>query len=485
MLTDPVTIPPVRLFGRAIEYRWAVAMAYVAGIFLDILDTTIVNVALPSLATEFRTDGVEWVVLGYTISLAVWIPASGWLGDRFGTKRVFVTALVAFIGGSALCGMAQSLGQLIAFRVVQGVGGGMLMPVGVAMLFRAFPPAERAKAATVTMIPTLVAPALGPIAGGWLVETFGWRWIFLVNLPLGILTVLFAVKVLREHREPTAGRFDVAGFVTSGLALSLIVFALSEGPRAGWTSGKVLVAGIIGVASAVAMVIVETRIDQPMLALRLLKDRMFGACSTLALFSMASFLGMVFLAPLFLQNLRGFSPFHSGLATFPQAFGVLISSQIAGRLYNRVGPRRLISGGLFAATVANAAFLILDETSSAWPVRFLFFARGLCMGFAFVPIQAASYATISGVDNGRASSIFSTVRQVSISLGIAVLATVLSRYTPVGQPVTDVARALRGFHVGYVVVAAMSLTAGLLALRIHDSDAVGTMRARETAVGRA
>ncbi len=173
-------------------------------------------------------------MLGYTLSLAVWIPASGWLGERFGTKRVFLTALGLFVLGSALCGAAQSLEQLIAFRILQGVGGGMLTPVGVAMLFRAWPPAERARASTIIMIPTLVAPALGPILGGLLVTNFDWRWIFYVNVPLGLIALAFGLAFLRESKEPSVGGFDVLGFVFSATGLACVVYSLSEGPRSGW-----------------------------------------------------------------------------------------------------------------------------------------------------------------------------------------------------------------------------------------------------------
>ena len=236
----------MEVFGRRIAYKWVVAIVYVSALFLDILDTTIVNVAIPALGRELHTENAEWVVLGYTLSLAVWIPTSGWLGDRFGTKRTFLFALMAFTVGSLLCGAAQTIGQLIAFRVIQGVGGGMLTPVGLAMLFRAFPPAERARAATLIMIPTLAAPALGPVLGGLIVTNVSWRWIFLVNVPIGIVALWFGWRHLQEHRHPASGRFDIAGFILSGSALALIVYTLSEGPHSGWTSPLVVTCGTIG-----------------------------------------------------------------------------------------------------------------------------------------------------------------------------------------------------------------------------------------------
>src|SRR5262245_44960688 len=200
--------------GR-VPYKWIVAAVFVAGVFMDILDTTSVNVALPTLAREFDAtpSQIEWIILGYLLSLAGWIPASGWIGDRFGTKKVYLFALVTFTGASMLCGTANSIEQLTAFRILQGVGGGMLVPVGTAMLFRAFPPIERAKASTVLIIPTVLAPALGPVVGGWLVTDVSWRWIFYVNVPVGVFAFVIGSLYLREHSEGTAGRFDVPGFV--------------------------------------------------------------------------------------------------------------------------------------------------------------------------------------------------------------------------------------------------------------------------------
>ena len=207
----------VSVFGRRTQYKYVVAIVYVTALFLDILDTTIVNVAIPALGEQFQSGAAEWIVLGYTVSLAVWIPASGWLGDRFGTKRIFLFALASFTFGSLLCSMSTSMGQLILFRVLQGVGGGMLTPVGIAMLFWAFPPAERAKAAMIVIIPALRAcRAAGPVLGGLLVTHASWHWIFLINVPIGIVAFLFGWTHLREHREPGSGRFDAPGFVFSG-----------------------------------------------------------------------------------------------------------------------------------------------------------------------------------------------------------------------------------------------------------------------------
>ena len=473
---------PVTLFGRTVEYKWLVATVLVSALFLDILDTTIVNVALPTLGRQFGASSTEWVVIGYTLSLAVFIPASGWLSDRIGSKRVFLFAFAMFIGSSALCGAAQSIEQLIAFRVLQGVGGGMLTPVGLAIMFRAFPPAERARASTLMMVPTLTAPALGPVIGGFLITNVSWRWIFYINVPIGLAAFVLGFRRLRESREPTAGRFDLAGFVLSGGGLAAFVFALSEGPAKGWSSPTVLGSGALGVVMLAAMVYVETHKPQPMLTLSLLRNRLFRNANIVSAFSIASFLGLLFVLPQYLQTLRGLSAQESGLTTFPQAIGVGCSSFIAGSLYKRIGPRRLISSGLFLASIAIFAFHWITLDTNLWWIRGLMLLRGFCMGFAFVPMQAASYATIAPADNGRAASIFSTQRQVAVSIAVAVLATILASYITFGSTgrVIDPQRALDGFHVTFFVSAGLALVASIAALFIRDSDAAGTMRPKQS-----
>jgi EmrB/QacA subfamily drug resistance transporter len=461
---------------RRAPYKWIVASVFVCGMFIDILDATIVNVALPTLAQEFDTStaAIEWIVLGYLLSLAVWIPASGWIGDKVGTKKTFLTALALFTIASALCGQAQSLGELVAFRVLQGAGGGMLVPVGTAMLFRAFPPIERAKASTVLIIPTVVAPALGPVLGGWLVTNASWRWIFYVNLPVGIAGFVVGLLFLRENREPTAGPFDLPGFVLSGGGLALVLYAISRAPVEGWRSPAVVTTGVIGVVMFALLVVVELRVPYPMLALRLYRDRMFRTANVVLTLTYGSFIGVLFLLPLFLQQLRGLSAFESGLTTFPQAIGVIISSQIVGRMYHQVGPRRLIVFGMLGMAAVTAPLIFVDLGTNLWWIRMIMLLRGICMAFAFVPMQAATYANISPADTGRASAIYSTQRQVAAALGVATLASVLiSR--------TEVSGALGGFHAAFLVGTILIVLAALSGLMIHDEDAAATMLARHEA----
>lgn len=475
-MTETLAPTRIQILGKEIEYKWFVAAIYVSALFLDVLDVTIVNVALPKLGQQLRSDAVEWVVVGYTLALAVSIPAAGWWSDRIGTKRAFLTSLALFIGASMLCGFATSMPMLIAFRVIQGLGGGMLTPVGMAMMYRAFPPVERARAATVIMIPTLLAPALGPILGGLIVSNVGWRWIFWINWPIGLAAFVMGFKFLREHKEPSAGRFDVPGFFLGGGGLALAVFAMSEGPRSGWGSNTVIVPGVLGVLSLIAFVNVELRVAEPMIDLRLFQNRMFRNANIVMAFSMAAFLGLLFILPLYLQNLRGYSAQKSGFTTFPQAIGVGCATLVAGRLYKRIGPRRLIAFGLWAAAIVMLGFTRLTLGTSPWLIRGLMFTRGLCTGMSFMPIQASAYSTISPADTGRAASILSTTRQMAISLGVAVLATLLANYTPlVGHP-ENVERALTGYRTAALAAVLLAAAAGAAAFfLIKDEDAAATM----------
>jgi EmrB/QacA subfamily drug resistance transporter len=466
---------------RKVPYKWLVATAFVSGLFMDLMDTTIVNVALPTIGRDFVANigTLEWIATGYLVSLAVWIPASGWIGDRFGTKKTFAAALAMFTAGSALCGLAWSAASLIAFRILQGIGGGMMTPVGTAMLFRAFTGSERAKAAALITIPTAIAPALGPVLGGWLVDQVSWRWIFYVNVPVGVAALVFTLLLLREHKEPAAGAFDVWGFLCSGGGLALVLFALSQAPSRGWTSTETIVSGLGGIVLLVLLVLIELRQRSPILHLRLYGDRMFRNANLAMFMVFAMLLGVLFLLPLFLQQLRGLSAFVSGLTTAPQALGLLLMSQVASRVYPRVGPRRMLTVALGGVVMTSSLFLLVGLGTSLWWIRAIMFLRGIFMSFAFIASQAATFSTISSEETGRASALFNTNRQVAASLGVAVLATVLSeemKTRPLGTGLAAMQHAqLFAYHVAFAASIIFGLLGIIFALRIHDEDAASSM----------
>jgi EmrB/QacA subfamily drug resistance transporter len=473
------------MIGR-LDYKWIVGIVFVFGLFMDLLDMTIVNVALPTLGRDLNVDPrhgastIQWVVTGYLLSLAVFIPVSGWLGDRFGTKRIFMTALFLFTSASLACGLAWNIESLITFRIMQGVGGGMLTPVGTAMLFRAFPPHERAKGAAILMIPMVVAPASGPILGGYLVDYQDWRWIFFINIPIGVLGLLFSGLFLKEEKQPTAGSLDVPGFVLGAGGLASLIYALAEAGFNGFGESKVVGFGLAGLALMTAFTFVELRTARPMIDVRLFRNRLFTAANTVQIVGQGGVMGGLFLLPLLLQAEMGFSAFKSGLTTFPQALGVIVMVQISSRLYSRIGPRRIMMAGMLGGTLTTLAFLAVDLNTSAWTIRGIMFARGLSFALVLISLQTATFATIEPPDMGRASAIFNAGRQVAASFGVALLATVLTtrldaHNAVLGDPATRTG-SLTAFHEAFLVAAALTVCGIFASFLISDKEAAPSMR---------
>jgi EmrB/QacA subfamily drug resistance transporter len=467
------------MFHRQLNPKVSVSIVFVVALFMSIMDTTIVNVALPSIARQLGVSpaSLDAIVVGYMVSLAVVIPVSGWLGDRFGTKRIFLLALALFSVASALCGLSISYPMLVGCRVLQGMAGGAMTPVGTTILYRTFPPAERVQVARVLIIPTVIAPAVGPVLGGFLVDQLSWRWVFFVNVPIGIAACLFSFFFLQEHREPGVGHFDLAGFILAGSGLALTMYALTEGPSYGWTSIRILGGLIGGLLLLGVFAVVEMRVQKPMLDLRLFSNRLFRSANLVTLFSSAGFLGVLYAAPLYLQVGRGFSALTSGLTTFPEAIGILVSTQIAAQLYPRVGPRRLMVGGLLGAGIVMALLSLMGSDTSLWWMRLLIFLAGAGIGFSFLSAQTATFATISPRATGQASALANSLRQIGSALGVAVVGSALgivglTRMNTTGAIVPN----LTAYQAAFLAAAALEVIAALFAVTIHDSDAAATMR---------
>lgn len=459
--------------GVRLSYQQIIAMIYVAAMFMTIMDVTIVYVALPAVARSFdvspaATDGV---VVGYLVSLAVWIPASGWVGDRFGTKRTFLVAISVFTVASTLCGLSQSVLELVLFRVLQGAGGGMLTPVGMAMLYRAYPPAQRARLARLLVIPTVMAPALGPLVGGVLVDNLSWRWVFFVNVPIGAAALLFSALKLTEHRERAGERFDVPGFLLAAGGFGLFLYALSEVATLGWAS-PVIIGTAAGGATLIALLVwVELHAGQPMIDFRLLRNRLFGVANLASLFASGGFLGLLFVAPIWLQTGRGLSAFVSGSSTAPEALGVLVSSQLVGRIYPRIGPRRLVSGGLMGVTVATCLLAILMN-GNLWVFRAVMFAIGVGWAYVVISMNAGVFAQVSPRDTGRATALYNAQRQLASALGVATLSTIIGTQTAAA----GLAGNVTVFRTAFFAAAGFTLIGAMIALAIRDRDAASTMR---------
>ncbi|GAA3433551.1 DHA2 family efflux MFS transporter permease subunit [Kutzneria kofuensis] len=464
-----------------LSQKIVVPVVYVAAVFMSILDSTVVNVTLPVIARRFDVQPEQGhaVVIGYLLSLAVFMPASGWLADRFGVKRVFLTALALFVVASGLCGLARSLPELVGFRIVQGAGGGLVVPVGMAMVLRAFPPIERPRATRLMNLATIIAPASGPVLGGLLTVQLSWRYVFLVNVPIGVLAFLFGLLFLTQKSDAVVRRFDVTGFLLSGCGFGAAVYALSEGPDRGWTQPDVIATGVLGFGLLIALVRVELRAAGPLLNLRLLGNRPFRTNSSLTVLTSASFLGILYLMPQFLQTVRGFDPLESGLTTFPEAVGVVITLQIIARVYPRIGPRRLQLTGLVALAVIVGCMALIGLDTPRWQIVVLMFLSGVSMGFVFMPTQTAAFASMPAEELGQASALYNVGRQLGSAAGVAGLSTVVAALGSDGD-----GPGLVAYRAGFFTAATVALLAAAVALTTRDADAAPTMKPRERVADR-
>ncbi|MFD5430605.1 DHA2 family efflux MFS transporter permease subunit [Kitasatospora sp. NPDC127067] len=446
------------LAGRA-----AVVVVYTAAMCMNGLDSTIVNPALFSIAEDFGrpVSAANAVETAFLVGLALGLPVAGWLGDRYGVKRVFLGALAAFTLASALCAAAPGLGTLSAARAVQGVAGGLLTPVGMTLLFRAFAPHERAGLGRILIVPTALMPALGPPLGGFLTEHLSWHWLFLVNVPIGVAAVLIGLVGLRGEQEPPAGRFDTTGFLLATPGLGLLTYALGFGPAHGWTSPGVALGGLLGLALLGAAVRHQLRAPEPLVDLRLLADRTFGAASWLALLTSAGLMGALFVLPLLYQAARGATALDAGLSVFPEAIGLMAASQVVDRLLPRLGPRRLALPGLLLAAVVLAS---LGFAENPWAVRVLMFCVGLILGTAVLTVQIAGFADVPPPAMGRAMGLFTILRTLGGALGIAATAALIGALgdgTGVGP-----------YRLALLLTAALVAAGTLLAARL-PAEALG------------
>ncbi|RKP55064.1 DHA2 family efflux MFS transporter permease subunit [Cohnella endophytica] len=406
-------------------------IAIIVGIFMVILDTTAVNVALPVLGKDFHRSlsVVQWTITGYALAQAAVIPLAGWMSDRFGAKRVFILSLVLFTFGSILCAFATTAEQLIAFRVVQGLGGGMVVPIAFAITYRLSPPEKAGSIMGLMGIPILLAPALGPIISGYLVDYVSWEWIFLINVPIGIIGFILCVLKLPRFPRKTSAALDFWGIILGPLAFAGLSYGISEGGNS-WTSTKTLIGLIGGAVALLLFVAVElTRKKEPLLELRVFKSSLFARGIVVQWVLQFVMFGIIFMIPYFMQRLMGMSAFHAGIWTLPQALAAGLFMPIGGRLYDKIGARPLVITGLTIVTVG--AFLIsrIDATDSAWAFLFPRVLLGMGMGMSFLPLN--TYLIQSAPSNlvSRVTSLTSAAQQVVTSFAIAGLTTIIANRT--------------------------------------------------------
>jgi EmrB/QacA subfamily drug resistance transporter len=411
-----------------------IAGVVVLGAIMSILDITVVNVALPVFQTEFGSEGneleyshVAWTVTAYTLALATVIPMTGWAADRFGTKRLYITAIFLFTAGSALCATAWSINALIGFRVVQGLGGGMLMPLGMTIMTRAAGPHRMGRLMAILGVPMLLGPILGPIIGGYLIEVASWHWIFLINVPLGIIAIIYAWRVLAKDRPEPSESFDFLGMALMSPGLALFLFGVSSIPGEGTMAApKVWVSMLIGVLLMATFVWHSFRPEHPLLDLRLFANRnLTVSVITMFLFA-AAFFGGLLLVPTYFQQIRGESTLDAGLLVAPQGLGAMVTMPIAGRLVDKVPVGRIVPIGLVLIVVGMFPLTRIDENTSYGVLIPALVVMGFGMGATMMPLFTSALRTLKSHEVARGSTLLNITQQVSSSVGVALMSVLLT-----------------------------------------------------------
>ena len=446
---------------------WVVAIAF----FMQTLDGTILNTTLPSMAKDLGESPLRMqsVVIAYMLAVALFIPASGWLADRFGTLRAFVAAIVLFSAGSLMCAMSPSLSWLIGARVVQGIGGALLLPVGRLTILRAYPRSELLKVLAFVTIPGLVGPLLGPPLGGWLVEVASWHWVFLINLPVGVLGVFAALRYLPELRAATAQRFDWPGFALFSLGLVLVTLGLQGLDERALSVPASILLVIAGLASMAAYWVHAARAPRPLFSLTLFQIPTFSVGILGNLFARLGSGAMPFLTPLFLQIGLGYAPSRAGLTMVPTVLGAMLVKLVAEPVISRLGYRRVLVVNTLLLGALIAGFALVTRATPHLAILAYLAAFGVVNSLQFT---AMNTLTLGDLDDARASggnSLLSVVMQLSMSLGVAAAGALLAAFA---APGSDTARpdVLQAFRATYLCMGALSAMAAAIFFQLSRGE---------------
>lgn len=414
--------------SRGLEQKWKILISVMFGIFMIILDSTVVNVAFTTLRREFGATlaDAQWVISIYVLALGVTTPVSGFLADRFGIKRIYLLGLSIFVVGSFLCGLAPSLGWLIAARALQGFGGGMAQPLGPAQLYRAFPPKEQGTALGYFGIVLVFAPALGPILGGWLVDAELWRVIFFLNIPIGILGVILGSRFLLDYQVERKPAFDPLGLITAVIGFGSVLYAASTAEVSGWTGSTTLLAFGIGILALIAHVIIELRVKEPMSSLRLFANPIFLNAALVGYVATIAMFGAEFLMPVYLQAFRGRTALETGFILLAIAIPSGIATPLAGRLYDKIGPRMNLIVGFSILCINTWQLTMIGASTPISYILFLLALRGLAFGLTLQTSFVAALSSIPLDNLPRGSSLVNSTRFVVQAVAVAAMATIVS-----------------------------------------------------------
>ena len=421
--------PAPRPAARRSDAGWGVPLAVlIVGMFMSVLDISIINVAIPTMQRDFAatTDQIQWVENAYSLALGVVVPVSAWLAARFGPGRVYNLSLLGFAAGSALCGLAWDLNTIILFRVLQALPGGVLPVVTLTILYKIVPKERIGAAMGMYGLGIIVAPAVGPTLGGYLVEYVDWRLIFFINVPVGILGTIAAVLLLPKFGPTPVGRFDVLGFLAVATGLVCLLLALTEGQKWGWTSYPIMILLTVGVLGLALFVVIELEVDAPLLNVRVFRHWAFTNSLLLVSVLSIGLFAVLFYIPLLLQQARGLGAFDTGLLLLPQALVMAVIMPAAGLLYDRIGPRWPATIGL--ALVALGTYLLTDVNleSSTSHVIWVLVLRAVGMGLAMMPIMTGGLSAVPPDQVDGASAFNNVVQRTSSALGLAGLTSLVT-----------------------------------------------------------
>lgn len=405
-------------------------MAVIIGMIMVILDSTVVNVAMPGIVEYFKSDldTMQWTITGYTLALSAVIPLAGWMSDRFGAKRIFLITILFFTIGSVLCSVAQSPEQLIIYRIIQGLGGGMVAPIGMAIIFRLAPPEKMGSIMGMLGIPMLLAPALGPVISGWFVEFSTWHWIFLINLPIGIIALIVGMKYLPNFETKIVPSLDKFGIILAPIAFSMLAYGVSESSTS-WTSTETLTGLIIGGVALILFIIVELRQKQPLLELRVFKSSDFTRSILITWIMQIALFGSFLIVPLYLQTVKGYGAFETGLIMLPQAVASALMMPIGGKLYDKVGARPLALVGLTVITGSLYLFSTITLESTNVFIILTLAMMGAGMGISMMAINTHVLQSAPRHLVSRVTSLTSAAQQVMVSFAVAGMAGFLTSST--------------------------------------------------------
>jgi EmrB/QacA subfamily drug resistance transporter len=426
-----VTATPPKAEPLKIErHVWVISGVVILGMIMSILDTTIVNVALDRLSTDLHSSisEVQWVVTGYLLALGAVMPVTGWAARRWGAKRVYLVSLVLFTLGSVACGLSSSLVALVVFRILQGVGGGMIMPLAQLIMAQVAGPKRMGRVMGVVSMPAMLAPIFGPVIGGVILQNLHWSWIFFVNAPIGVLAFVLAWRMLPDTDSGEAGPLDRVGLALLPAGAAIGIYGVSKlGTGAALGSAGVLIPIVLGIVLSGLFVLHALRIERPLLDVRLYKNKVFAGASLTTFGLGAALFGAMILVPLYYQTVRGYSVIDTGLLNGPQGIGALIAMPIAGRLTERYGGGRIAIAGVLVLSLSTLPLAFVGAHTSVVLISLVLVVRGLSIGFSFMPAMTAAFSVMRPDQLSDATPQLNVVMRLGSAIGVAVLAVVLQR----------------------------------------------------------